>query len=201
MPKFFTKKTASKPSPQISSEKDREDFNLPEPALETETSLIKTYLSWTAPSRPYRKKDRSFYTTVAILVILLMLIALLAKEILLIGVLLSVAFVVYVLGFTPPEDVEYKISTQGITVDGHFYFWNYLDSFWFSEKEGQKLLNILTHLTFPGQLILVLGSTDEEKAKAVMVKHLPYHEIAPKNLLENWGNFLQKHFPLENPHR
>lgn len=202
MPKFFEK------SPQL-----KESFSIPASSLKNEESqveqksdpepddVIKTHLSWKAPARPFRKKDRSYYTTIAILVILLILIALLAQEILLIGVLLALAFVAYVLGFVPPEDIEYKISTQGITIGDHFYFWLDLDSFWFSEKENQRILHVLTHLRFPGQLMLVLGDQDEEEVKKVVAKYLPYHEIAPKSLMDKWAESLQKHFPLENLQR
>lgn len=164
-----------------------------------EEDIVKTFLSWKAPSRPFRKKDRSYYLTIAILVILLILISLLAREILLVGVLLALAFVAYVLGFISPEEVEYKISSQGVTVGDHFYLWGDLSSFWFSEKEGQKILNILTRLRFPGQLMLVLGETEEEEIKRVVAKYLPFQEIAPKTLIDKWAENLQRHFPLENP--
>ncbi len=204
MPKFFTRKPSLKEETipeavKLQTEPIKEEKPLPE--TEDETYLIKTYLSWTAPSRPFRKKDRSYYTTIAIIVILLALILLLAKEILLIGAILAAAFVAYVLAFVPPDDVEYKISSQGVTIGGHFYFWNHLDSFWFAEKEGQRILHILTHLKFPGELMLVLGGQDEEEIKKVVARFLPFHEIAPKSLMEKWGDSLQKHFPLENPHR
>ncbi|RJO61156.1 hypothetical protein C4544_03515 [candidate division WS5 bacterium] len=162
---------------------------------------IKTFLSWRAPARPFRKKDRSYYTTIAIIVTLLALIALLAQEVLLIGVLLALTFVVYVLAFVAPEEVEYKISTQGITIGNHFYFWDDLNSFWFEEKEGEKLLHIPTYLRFPGKLMLVLGTQNEEQIKKIVVKYLPFHEVAPKTLMDSWAESLQKHFPLENPHR
>lgn len=191
MPRFFVKKTAKREDKQSLSEK----------GLDLETDPIKTFLSWKASSRPFRKKDRSYYTTIAILVILLILIALLAREILLVGVLLALAFVAYVLGFVPPEEVEYKISAQGVTVGDHFYFWEDLDSFWFSEKESSKIVHILTHFRFPGQLMLVLGSEGEEEVKKVVARYLPYHEIPPKSLMDSWAQGLQKHFPLENPHR
>ena len=169
--------------------------------FEPNLNPVRTFLTWNAPSRPFRKKDRSYYTTIAILVILLALISLLAREFLLIGVILAFAFVTYVLGFVPPGSVEYKISSQGVTIGDHFYFWGDLDSFWFAEKEGVKILHILTRLRFPGQLILILGSEDEEKIKNIVARYLPYHEIPPKSLMDSWAESLQKHFPLENPHR
>lgn len=168
-----------------------------------EAGEIKTLLAWEAPARPFRKKDRSYYTTIAVLVILLVLIAFLAREFLLIGVLLALTFVAYVLAFVPPGMVKYKISTQGITIGEDFYFWHFLDSFWFKEKEGSKVLHIQTRLRFPAQLMLVLGDQDKDKDKVTktVARFLPFHEIPYKSWLEKWSEGLQKHFPLENPHR
>ncbi len=166
-----------------------------------EAEEIKTLLIWEAPSRPFRKKDRSYFTTIAILVILLVLIAFLASEFLLVGALLSFVFVAYVLAFVPPHNVSYRISTQGITIGEDFYFWHFLDAFWFKEKEKQKVLHIQTRLRFPAQLMLVLGNEDEEKVKKLIARFLPYVEVPYKSWMEKWSESLQKHFPLENTHR
>ncbi len=188
---------------QKSSPKSKQEHEAPEfftPKM-MEAEEIKTLLSWQAPSRPFKKKDRSYYTTIAILVILLVLIAFLAHEFLLIGTLLSLAFVSYVLAFVPPHNIEYRISTQGITIGEDFYFWHFLNAFWFKEKEGLKILHIQTGLRFPAQLMLVLGSQDEEKVKQLVAKFLPFVEVPYKSWLEKWSESLQKHFPLENIHR
>jgi len=161
---------------------------------------VKTLITWKAPARPFRRKDRSFYTTAAILVILISLIALLAGEFILIGALFAFLFLVYVLNFIPPGELDYKISTQGITIGDHFYHFQELDSFWFSQKEGFKVLNVLTQLRFPGMLIIMLGEQDEEEVKKAVARYLPFHEIAPKSIIDKWSDSLQKHFPLENPH-
>lgn len=162
---------------------------------------VRTLIAWRAPSRPYRRKDRSYYTTVIILVILVSLIAFFFGERLLIGVFLALLFLLYVLNFTPPEEIEYKITNQGITIGDHFYHWQQLDSFWFSEKEGFKVLSVLTLVRFPGILIAVLVDTPEEEVKRIIARFLPFHEIAPKSLIEKWTESIQKHFPLENPHK
>lgn len=189
MPKFFVKQSSQEDPIKPHEPHEEED----------ESNPVRTFLEWTAPARPFRKKDRSYYVTIAVIVTLLILISLLAQEILLIGVILALSFVAYVLGFVPPEDVEYKISTQGIIIGSHFYFWGDLHSFWFSQKEGLSVLHILTHFRFPAQLMIVLNSNQEEETKKVVAKYLPFHEIPPKNLLDNWAEGLQKHFPLENP--
>lgn len=173
----------------------------PKSNWEKENQPIKTYLTWRAPARPFRKRDRSYYTTIAIIVTLLILIALLAQEFLLIGALLALAFTTYVLGFIPPEEVEYKITGQGVTIGDHFYHWELLDSFYFNEKEGHRILNIITILRFPALLMLVINKEQEEEIKNIVAKFLPFHEIAPRTFIDKWAERLQKHFPLENPHK
>ncbi len=166
-----------------------------------EAAEIKTLLSWEAPSRPFRKKDRSYYTTIAILVILLMLITFLLREFLLMGTLLALAFVSYVLAFVPPHDIKYRISTQGITIGEDFYFWHYLDAFWFKDKESHKVLHIQTRFRFPAQIMLVLGDQDSEEIKKIVARFLPYVEVPHRSWMEKWSDSLQKHFPLENINR
>lgn len=166
-----------------------------------EAEEIRTLLEWEAPARPFRKKDRSYYTTLAIIVVLLTLILLLAKEFLLIATLLSLAFVSYVLAFVPPHRISYKISTQGITIGEDFYFWHFLDSFWFKQKEGHTVMHIQTRFRFPAQLMLVLEAVEEEKIKKIMSRFLPFYEKPYKTWIEKWTEGLQKHFPLENVHK
>lgn len=191
MPKFYTKKT----DPVLNYGPD------PDHHLAENEDPLKVWLTWVAPARPYRKKDRSFYTTTAIIVTLLCLIALLAHEFLLIGAILAFVFVVYVLNFSPPEDVHYKISTQGVTIGEHFYSWGELESFWFTHKEGQKILNVLTNIRFPSQLIIPMGEESEEKLRSILSRYLLFYEVAPKSFIDDWAEKLQKHFPLENPHK
>ncbi len=167
-----------------------------------EAGEVRTLLSWDAPSRPFRKKDRSYYTTLAIIVILLVLILLLAHEFLLIATILSLAFVSYVLAYVSPHHILYRISTQGITINEDFYFWHFLDAFWFKEKDGHKILIIQTRFRFPGQLMLVLPTDhDEEKVKKLVARFLPFVEVPYKSWMEKWSEGLQKNFPLENVHR
>lgn len=197
MPKYHKKDLLSSPldTPELPPGHPDESFD---PYLNY-YDPVRTLISWKAPSRPYRKKERSYYTTVALLIILVSLIAFFWGERLLIGALLALGFLVYVLNFTPPGEIDYKISTQGITIGDHFYHWEELDSFWFSEKEGQKILNALTKFRFPGLLMLVMGDTNKDELQRIVARYLPFHEIAPKSTLEKWSESLQKHFPLETP--
>ena len=167
-----------------------------------ESKLVETLMTWQAPSRPHRKKDRSFYITVATLIILIAMIALLAGERMLVAVLFAFMFLVYVINFIPPQEIEFKLSTQGVTIDAHFYHWQELDSFWFEKRDGHMILHILTQLRFPGMLMLVLSpNLNPEDVKHTVARFLPFHEIAPKSVFEKWAESLQRYFPLENPNK
>lgn len=203
MPKFFAQNLLTSPldTPELPAGDQQGDF--PDGYDPRDYyDPVQTLITWQAPSRPHRKRTRAFYTTVAILLLLVGGIAfLLLQDLFLIAVLLSFGFVVYVLNFVEPADVEYKLSTQGVTIGEHFHHWEELDSFWFIEKDGQKMLYILTKYNFPGVLILLLRDVDQEMIKRIVATYLPFHEIAPKSSLEKWADSLQKHFSLENPLR
>lgn len=188
------KKTKKKVRPQMENEAA---FLTPKMM---EAGEIETLFSWEAPSRPFRKKDRSYYTYSALIVIVICLILFFARQFLLIGTVLSLTFVAYVLAFVPPHNIKYRISTQGIIIGEDFYFWHFLDSFWFKEKEKSKVLHIQTRLRFPAQLMLVLGGQNEEKVKKIVARFLPFVEVPYRSWMEKWSESLQKNFPLENPH-
>jgi len=160
---------------------------------------VEDLLVWTAPSRPYRKKDRSFYTVALVLIVLGGLVALPISGPLFGVALMALLFVAFVLDRMPPEDIGYKISTQGVTVDNHFYHWHDLDSFWLGDKDNHELMYIRTHYRYPALLMVVLGPVTENQIKGVVAHFLPFQEIAPKSMLEDWSKSLQKHFPLETP--
>lgn len=167
----------------------------------SEQNQSKTLLSWEGASRPFRKKNKTYYLTTSAIIILLILIAFVIQHFLLIATLLAFSFVVYVLAFVPPQDIDYKISTSGITIGERFYLWKELDSFWFKEKEGHQVMIVKTRLKFPAQLLLVLKDHDQENLKKTVSKYLPFYEIPRTTLLDRWTESLQKNFPLDNFHK
>lgn len=199
MPRFHAQHLLSSPKEEQLLPPGEQEWG-EDPYTNPYYNSVSTLLSWKAASRPYRKKNRSFWTTAIILLALVILILFLSGQRLLIGVLFALAFLIYVLDHVPPDEIEYKLSTQGITIGDHFYHWQELDSFWFSKKDGYNMLNVLTRFRFPGLLIIVMGDTPEDEIKSVVARYLPFHEIAPKSMMEKWTESLQKHFPLENPH-
>jgi len=162
------------------------------PAEET-----KILLTWKSPSRPFKKRDRDFFTTIGAIVFLICVILLFIKEWLLIGAILALTFVVYVLNSIPPEEVEHKITNKGIITGGNEYFWPDLTIFSFSERYGYKLLNIESKKRPYGRLILLVNLADEQKVKETLTKYLTFKEKPEQNFVDNAADWLSKKVPLE----
>lgn len=158
---------------------------------------IKILYSWRAPARPFKRRDREFWTTVLAIVFLVGLILFFVKEWFLIAAIISLTFVYYVLSTVEPEEIEFKFSNRGLIYVGQTYPWESLDQFWFSERYGQRTLNFNAKTGFPGRLTLLTGQGDEKEMKTILAKYLLEEEPKP-SFLDNAADWLQKKVPLES---
>jgi len=157
---------------------------------------MKVLFSWKGPIRPFKRRDKDFWTTVLAIIFLISLILFFVKEWFLIAAIISLAFVYYVLSTVPPEEIEYRITTKGVSFAEKSYDWDFLWRFWFSDKYNDRLLNIDTRLAVPGRLSFVIKKEDEPKIKEIMEKYL-LHEEAPPTFFDKASAWLAKKIPLE----
>lgn len=158
---------------------------------------IKTVLEWKSPSRPFKRRDREYFTTIAAIVFLLGVILLFLKEFLLIGVILAFMFVSYVLATVPPEETDHKVTTEGITTGGKSFLWNELKDFYFTQKWSSPILNVNTKLKFPGRLIILLGNEEEKRIKEELGKYLSFRESPQITWMDKAADWLSKRVQLE----
>ncbi|OIN89004.1 hypothetical protein COW80_02390 [Candidatus Beckwithbacteria bacterium CG22_combo_CG10-13_8_21_14_all_01_47_9] len=173
----------------------------PQPLQETKPGPVqpvelKTLLKWMAPVRPFKKRDREYYTTIAAIVFLLAVILLFLKEWLLIAVMIALMFVAYVLATVAPESVEHELTTRGIVTGGKLYKWEDLVRFWFSHKWHDTILHLDTKLKFPGRLMLLLGDQDEVKVKEMIQTRVQY-EVPAETFMDRSAKWLSAKIPLE----
>lgn len=159
---------------------------------------VKTLLSWMAPGRPFRKRGKQYYLTSLLIMLLVEVILFLFSQYLLMLVVASLVFVAFALATVPPRNFHYRISTEGVTIEDHFFLWQELYDFYFRKTEGIDVLHIRTHSFIPGELTLTLGDVDKEHVKRVLLPFLPYREVIKPTFMEKAGDFLSKNFPLEN---
>lgn len=146
---------------------------------------IRTLLEWVSPSRLFAPKDKKYFSNLGLIVLIAGVVLIFFKELVMVVVVLALAFVAYALATVPPEKIEHKITTQGLTSAGHSYFWKDLRDFWFTESGGVSILHIDTNLRFPGRLIILLSppATRESLVK-ILSAHLPYQEKPKVNAMD-----------------
>jgi hypothetical protein len=152
-------------------------------------------LVWQAPSRPFKKRNKKYFSTVAIIALLISLILGFAGQLVAITVVISVAFLAYVLSVIPPQDITYQITTYGIRVENNLYYWEELGRYWFTDKYNQKILNIET-LRFPGRINLLLGDQDQKLIDRILSEVLLNQKPEP-TLYEKASLWLQEKIPLD----
>ena len=160
---------------------------------------VKTLLSWTSAGRPFRKRSKQYYLTSLLITLLVEIILFLFSQYMLMIVVLSLVFVAFALATVPPRDFKYRISTEGITIEDHFFLWQELYDFYFKNQYGVDVLHIRTHSLLPGELTITLGDVGKSHIKSALLPFLPYREVIKKTFMENSGDWLARNFPLEKP--
>jgi hypothetical protein len=158
---------------------------------------VKTLLAWQAPGRPFKKRKREYFATMILLALLFEVLFFLFGQYMLMLVVVSLVFVTFALATVPPADFHYRISSEGITIEDHFFLWQELYDFYFKRRHGLDILHIRTHALIPGELTLTLGRVSKEHIKSVLLPFLPYREFVKPTFVEKSGNWLAKTFPLE----
>ncbi len=158
---------------------------------------VRTLLSWTAPGRPFRKKSREFYMSSLLIFFLIEVIVFLFGQYQLMLAVAAVTFLSLVLSTVAPKDFHYRISTEGVKVEDHFYIWGELYDFFFKRIDKVDTLIIRTEALIPGELKLTLGSISRDHARRILINFLPYREVVRQTFMEKSADWLSHHFPLE----
>ena len=148
-------------------------------------------VTWTAPARPFQRRDRQFYVTTFAIAGIVSLILFLAEGIMPVILIISLVFLYYVLSTVQPESTEYKVTTKGIKIANKLTEWGYLNRYWFAKRFDNELMIVDTVL-LPGRMELVIDPSVKESLKREVSAYVPYEEVPPTSLdkVTNW--FAQK---------
>jgi hypothetical protein len=150
---------------------------------------------WQAPSRPFKKHKRQYFTTIATIVLLLCLILFFAGQFLPIAVVIAVAFLSYIMATIPPQTITNSITTYGVRNEAELYFWDELGRFWFEKKHNDDVLYIEV-IRFPFRLALLTGQEPKEILTEIMSEIL-LNERPALTETERFAQWLQKKVPLD----
>lgn len=161
------------------------------------THESRTVVDWYAPGRPFQKHSKEYYINSLLIILAIEVILFLFSQYLLMLVVVSIAFLAFALSITPPPHLYYRISTEGVTVEDHFYLWQELYDFYLTDHGGAEMIHIRTKAYYPGELLLMVGDAPKDHIRDVLIEFLPYREVVRKTFTEKAGNWLVKSFPLE----
>ncbi len=166
-----------------------EASTLPKEAEEPEKDLV----IWIAPARPFKRRNRDFYVTVGAMAAVTGLVLFLIEGWLPVILIISLAFLFYVMATVEPEKIEYKITNKGIKIAGRLTNWEGMGRFWFTKRLDNELLVIETR-SLPGRLELVINEQIKEGIKKELKEYLTHEEIPASNL-DKATNWFSKKMP------
>ncbi|EKE06387.1 MAG: hypothetical protein ACD_19C00014G0001 [uncultured bacterium] len=143
--------------------------------------LEKDLITWIAPARPFKRRDKQFYVTTISIAGMVCLILFLAEGAMPVILIISLIFLYYVMSTVAPEDIEYKITNKGIKVGGGLTEWQLLGRFWFSRRFDSDLVVFETR-TIPNRMELVVKSEIKGEIEKNLKDYLVEEEISPSNL-------------------
>lgn len=152
-------------------------------------------LVWTAPNRPFKKRNREFFTTVFLIMFLVSLILFFANQFLPIAVVLALGFLTYVLASVPPEMVENKITTYGVHSAQHTSYWYEMGRYWFTKKYKYFILHIECQ-NFPYRMMLLFDEHDKDALEKVLDKYL-IQQMPTPSVFDKAADWLQQKVPLD----
>lgn len=156
---------------------------------EPERDLVK----WTAPARPFKRRDRQFYVTTFAMAGIVSLVLFFAEGVMPVILIISLVFLYYVLSTVEPENVEYKITNKGVKISGKLTQWQYLTRFWFSKRFDTELL-VIESVLLPGRIEFVISPEIKEKLKKEISAYIPFEEV-PASGLDRITGWVAKTLP------
>lgn len=135
-------------------------------------------ITWIAPARPFKKRNREFYITTIAIASVIGFILFLAEGFLPVILIISLVFLFYVMSTVPPDNIEYKITNKGIKFGNTRTDWNKMRRFWFTRRFDNELL-IVDLSVLPGRLEVVINSEVKEQIKKEISEFLSHEEVPP----------------------
>jgi hypothetical protein len=164
---------------------------------EVKVEKEKTLLAWMAKSRPYKPAEQQTKTVLVVLGVLITLVLAFAGERMLIVVLMAGAFFYYAWNKTPPEEVEFAITTKGVKAFGRTYVWQEMAFWWTEEKLMSQLVVISLNSGLVNRLYIPIEGVTMEQVTKVLGQYLEMQKPAetPMDVMAKW---VAEKFPLSS---
>jgi len=153
----------------------------------------KDLVVWNAPSRPFQRRSKDFYTSLTAVAGLLSVVLFIIEGIMPVILVISAVFLFYVLSTIPPQDLEYKITDQGIKIGDGKTIWEMMGRYWFVTRGGSEILVVET-ARVPGRMELVIDQSKKEEIQKTLDKYL-VNEQASATMYDKMASWATKALP------
>ncbi|MEI6222901.1 MAG: hypothetical protein WCP97_09145 [bacterium] len=133
-------------------------------------------VEWTAFNDFSTERNLNWVTSMILLEVVFVIIALLTRQWLLVIILLGTAIVSYVVFRFPPKKIENAITTLGVVIDGTLYKWSELTGFWILEEPVHTLLGFETKRRINKDEIVLIDDQDPSIFMEIIARYLPQRE-------------------------
>jgi len=159
---------------------------------------VKTLLEWDAPGRPFKKRSRTYYSAILVIMFFVLVILFLFSQYMLMLVVVSLVFLAFAFASVPPHNFHFRISSEGVFIEDHFTLWQELYDFYITKQNDQQIAALRTQSFYPGEIYLNPGDgVTVEKIKTALLPYLPYREYIKPTFVDRASNWMSKNFPLE----
>ena len=168
-----------------------------EPASDTKEpnveGPVRNLLVWYSPSRPPLEMTRELFATAVSICLLLSVIVSFFQEFMLVILIWAALFFIIALSKRPPDNVEHKITTQGIVTLDRVYLWENLGPFWFTKKGNQDMLHVIQQGNLLGTLLILLPEDlPADQVRDVLAKYLSFVEKPEKSRTDKFADWFTK---------
>ena len=159
---------------------------------------IQVLYQWSAPLRPFIKRNKKIIRFYIALTLLLSLIIAFFGDIILLIPLWALMFIFYVFTVTPPSDITNKITKFGIETVGTNLRWETLDHFYFTKRFGYEILTVVTHPPYDFHTYLVIPNNEVKDIVTQHLSKLIIYQVTPtKTTIDKIIDWLSRLVPHE----
>lgn len=162
----------------IELKKSKSDSIQPEKDKQAkERSMKNVLLSWSALEYDYITKSSQWYWAVGILTLALVTVAVLIQSFLFAIFIVLTGFTIALYGAKRPRIIDFSLTHRGIQIAERLYLYDTLKSFWIHyDPPRKKEIDIISKKMLMPHITIPLGSTDPNKARAILVRTLKEEE-------------------------
>lgn len=135
----------------------------------------KTLLIWEGPERPFKLRDRKYYTSMISISIVLGLFLFFAGHFMLIIALFAILFASYALYSVPPKNISYVLSDVGVYVADTKFLWGDFVGYNISKNLDQTVVNLeLGERKLMKMVYLIPNNVETlDSAQKIVAKYVP----------------------------